>query len=101
VSVVSLEALRLSQQIPGLDAEDFTRAVAAPIDPPADLALEVWPEDDIIAAYKLTSWYIRETDQPMEQAALYVARRFGLSFQHAWDQVECSYEEYNSTYSHN
>ena len=101
MTVVSLESLRLSREIPGLDPEGYTRAAAAPVDPPAELELEGWPEDDIIAAYRLISWYLKETEDGMEQAALYVARKFSLSFLHAWDQVECSYADYNSQYSHN
>jgi len=103
MAVVSIEAMRMAKQIPGLDPEAYARAAAAPIDPPTDLALEVLPEDDIIAAYMLVRWYLRdaETEDPFEQAALYVARKFGISFQHAWDQIECSYADYNSQYSHN
>ncbi|WP_445504793.1 hypothetical protein [Microvirga sp. G4-2] len=101
MTVISLEALRLAKDIPALDPEGYTRAAANPVNPPPELELKGWPEDDIIEAYKLTSWYLRETEDGMEQAALYVARKFGLSLAHAWDQVECSYADYNATYSHN
>lgn len=101
MTAVSLEAQRLAQECSGMNPEAYTRAAAAPIDPPAEYALEVMPEDDIIAAHSMTTWYLRSTEDSMEQAALYVARRFGLSFAHAWDQVECSFADYESQYSHN
>ena len=100
-TVVSLEAQRLARQCSGMDPAAYTRAAAAPIDPPAEFQLEVMPEDDIITAHSMTTWYLRHTEDSMEQAALYVARKFGLTFPHAWDQVECSYADYVSQYSHN
>ena len=100
MTAIPLEAQRLAQECSGMDPKAYTRA-AAPVDPPADLDLEVCPEDDVIAAHSLTTWYLRHTEDSMEQAALYVARRFGLTIQHAWDQVECSYADYVSQYSHN
>jgi hypothetical protein len=101
--MISLEALRLSREIPGLDAEDYARAAAAPIDPPADLELEVLPEDEVIAAYSLMTWYWREapTEDGDIHYALYVARKFGIGFAVAWEQLENAYGEYNSRYSHN
>ncbi len=103
MSAVSLEALRLAREIRGLDPVAYARAAAAPINPPADLDLEVLPEDEVVAAYLLMSWYWREapTEDGDIHAALYVARKFGVSFKEAWRQLENSYGEYNSRYSHN
>lgn len=103
MSVVSLEALRLSQEIPGLNAEDYTRAAAAPISPPADLELEVLPEDEVVGAYMLMTWYWREapTEDGDIHYALYVSRKFAIGFAEAWKQMENAYGEYNSRYSHN
>jgi len=103
MTVISLEALRLAKEIPGLDVEDYTRAAANPIAPPADLELEVLPEDEVIAAYILMTWYWREapTEDGDIHYALYVARKFGAGFAAAWEQLENAYGDYNSRYSHN
>jgi hypothetical protein len=100
---ISLEALRLSREIPGLDAEDYTRAAASPIAPPVDLELEVLPEDEVVAAYILMTWYWREapTEDGDIHYALYVARKFRIGFTEAWQQMENAYGDYNSHYSHN
>lgn len=103
MTVVSLEALRLAKDIPGLDAEGYTRAAANPISPPADLELENLPEDEVVGAYSLMRWYWREapTEDGDIHAALYVARKFGIPFEAAWEQLDNAYGEYNSRYSHN
>lgn len=100
---ISLEALRLSRDIPGLDVEDYTRAAASPINPPADLELEVLPEDEVVGAYILMTWYRREapTEDGDIHFALYVSRKFGIAFTEAWEQMENAYGDYNFRYSHN
>lgn len=96
-----LEARRLVELCSDFDPEAYLRAVVDPVDPPAEHQLEVLPLHDIISAYSMTTWYFRNIEDSFEQAALYVARKFGLSFEAAWDQVECAYADYNSAYSHN
>jgi hypothetical protein len=98
-----LEALRLAREIPGLDPEDYTRAVANPIDPPSELELDFLPEDEVVAAYILMTWYWREapTNDGDIHCALYLAKKFGITFAAAWEQIENAYGEYNSRYSHN
>jgi hypothetical protein len=103
MTLISLDAMRIVKDVPELDLEACARALASPIEPPAEHDLVVLPEDDCVGAYGLMRWYWHEapTDDGDIHAALYVARKFGLGFADAWVQLSDAYGEYNSRYSHN